>query len=126
VVINKVDGQIICSFFTNGGRHDFRLFKKLKLKIYSKIKAVMDTGYIGIQKFHVNLVLLIKRGKKKLLSKTDKEFNRKVSSEWVLNEQIIGLFKRFKIVPDRYCNRRNRFVLRFNFIVGICNREQKT
>ena len=54
----------------------------------------------------------------------DKVFNRKVSSERVLNEQVIGLIKRFKIVSDRYRNRRKRFGLRFNLICGICNFEK--
>ena len=28
VVVNKADGQIICTSFANGRRHDFRLFKE--------------------------------------------------------------------------------------------------
>jgi hypothetical protein len=126
VVVNKADGKIICTSFANGRRHDFRLFKESKLKIDSKIQAIVDTGYVGIQKFHANSVIPIKRSKKKPLTKTDKEFNHKVSSERVLNEQIIGLIKRFKIVSDRYRNRRKRFALRFNLIAGICNHEQET
>ena len=86
----------------------------------------MDTGYVGIQKFHANSVFPIKRSKKKPLTNVDKVFNRKVSSERVLNEHIIGLIKRFKIVSDRYRNRRKRFGLRFNLIAGICNHEQET
>ncbi|MDR0492547.1 MAG: IS5/IS1182 family transposase, partial [Nitrososphaerota archaeon] len=31
---------------------------------------------------------------------------------------------RFKIVSDRYRNRRKRFGLRFNLICGICNFEK--
>jgi hypothetical protein len=72
------------------------LFKELKLKIDSKIRAVVDTGYTGITKFHVNSLLPIKRSKKKPLTKADKLFNRRVSSERVLNEQVISLIKRFK------------------------------
>jgi len=86
----------------------------------------VDTGYVGIVKFHANSVIPVKRSKKRPLTKDDKMFNRRVSSERVLNEQIIGLIKRFKIVSDRYRNRRKRFDLRFNLIVGICNYEQKT
>jgi hypothetical protein len=72
-----------------------------------------------------NSVVPIKRSKKKPLSKEDKVFNRSVSSERVLNEPVIGLIKRFKIVSDRYRNRRKRFGLRFNLICGICNYEQE-
>ncbi|MDR2700580.1 MAG: hypothetical protein LBC12_07285 [Nitrososphaerota archaeon] len=86
----------------------------------------MDTGYFGITCFHVNSVVPIKRNKKRLLSTEDKAFNHRVSSERVLKEHVIGLIKRFKIVADRYCNRRKRFSLRFNLIAGICDYEQRT
>jgi hypothetical protein len=96
------------------------------LKIDSKIKAVVDTGYLGITKFHANSVVPVKRSKKKPLTKDDRAFNHRVSSERVLNEQVIGLIKRFKIVSDRYRNRRKRFGLRFNLICSICNYEKIT
>ncbi len=43
--------------------------------------------------------------------------------ERVLNENVIGMVKRFKIAADRYRNRRKRFGLRFNLIAGIYNFE---
>ena len=46
-----------------------------------------------------------------------------LASERVLNENVIGVIKRFKIVADRYRNRRRRFGLRFNLISGIYNFE---
>ncbi|HEY2811248.1 MAG TPA: IS5/IS1182 family transposase, partial [Rhabdochlamydiaceae bacterium] len=36
---------------------------------------------------------------------------------------VIGSLKRFKILSDRYRNRRKRFTLRFNLIAGIYNLE---
>jgi len=82
-----------------------------------------DTGFQGIAKIHVNSVLPKKNTKKHPLSKEDKRRNLEVSSERVLNEHIIGSIKRFKIVADKYRNRRKRFGLRFNLICGICNFE---
>lgn len=64
-----------------------------------------------------------KRSKKKPLTKEDKKSNRKISSERVLNENVIGMVKRFKIINDKYRNRRKRFGLRFNLICGIYNYE---
>lgn len=49
--------------------------------------------------------------------------NRAISRDRVLNENVIGLIKRFKIIADRYRNRRKRFGLRFNLIAGIHNYE---
>jgi hypothetical protein len=113
--------HIICTSFSNGKRHDFRLFQDSKVRALSSIKFITDTGYNGIDKFHNNSELPKKRSKKKPLTREDKLFNREVSSYRALNENIIGLIKRFKIVSDRYRNRRKRFGLRFNLIAGICN-----
>jgi hypothetical protein len=39
------------------------------LKIDSKIRAVVDTGYVGITKFYANSVIPVKISKKKPLTK---------------------------------------------------------
>ena len=124
VVVDKKSNQIICTAFANGKRHDFNLFKESRVHVKPETKLGVDTGYLGISEIHANSVLPIKRSKKKPLSKEDKVFNRTVSSERVLNEHVIGFIKRFKIVADRYRNRRKRFGLRFNLICGICNFER--
>ena len=64
-----------------------------------------------------------KKSKKYPLSKADKQSNQKLASERVLNENVIGSIKRFKIIADRYRNRRRRFQLRFNLISAIYNME---
>ncbi|SPR08948.1 IS5 family transposase ISOt6 [Orientia tsutsugamushi] len=38
-----------------------------------------------------------------------------------MNENVIGMLKRFKIIADKYRNRPKRFSLRFNLISGIYN-----
>jgi hypothetical protein len=55
------------------------------------------------------------------LAKDDKAFNRAISSQRVLNENVIGCIKRFHIVSDKYRNRRKRFALRFNLIAAFYN-----
>ena len=82
-----------------------------------------DTGYIGIKKIHTNSELPKKKKKSKRnpLTKEDKAENKRISSERATNEHVIGLAKRFKIITERYRNRRKRFGLRFNLIAGICN-----
>jgi len=64
-----------------------------------------------------------KKTKKIPLTKEDKRRNRKLASERALNENVIGMIKRFKIIADRYRNRRKRFALRFNLIAGVYNLE---
>ena len=64
-----------------------------------------------------------KRSKKNPLTKDDKRNNKNLASERVVNENVIGKLKRFKIIADRYRNRRKRFGLRFNLIAAIYNFE---
>lgn len=123
MVVEKKTRQIICTSFCNGKRHDFRLFKESKTHIHPEIKMITDTGYLGIQKIHQRSELPKKRSKKCPLTKNDKKRNRELSSERVLNENVIGMLKRFKIIADRYRNRRKRFALRFNLISAIYNLE---
>jgi len=115
---------VICTAFANGKRHDFRLFKESKTYIHPETMAKTDTGYIGIKKIHANSLLPKKKSKKNPLTVEDKALNRKISSERVVNEHAIGFIKRFKILSERYRNRRRRFGLRFNLIAGICNFER--
>ena len=121
--MDKKTKQVICTAFTNGKRHDFRLFKESKTKINSGIKLITDTGYQGIQKLHSKSALPKKKTKKNPLTKEDKKKNQELASERVVNENVIGMIKRFKIISDRYRNRRKRFGLRFNLIAAIYNME---
>ena len=121
--MDKKSQQIICTSFANGKRHDFRLFKESKTQIHPAISVVTDTGYQGLQKIHAKTQMPKKRSKKNPLTKQDKRNNQQLSKERVLNENVIGSLKRFKILSDRYRNRRKRFTLRFNLIAGIYNLE---
>lgn len=117
----EVRKKVICTEVTNGRRHDFRLFKESNVHLHPKTKALTDTGYQGIQKLHEHSELPKKRSKKQPLTKEQKRDNRRIASERVVNEHIIGALKRFKIIADRYRNRRKRFGLRLNLIAGIYN-----
>ena len=123
IIVDKKKKEIICTNFSNGKRHDFRLFKESGVHIHPAIKSLTDTGYQGIQKLHYHAELPKKNTKKRPLTKEDKQKNRALSSERVLNENVIGVLKRFKIIADKYRNRRKRFGLRFNLIAGIYNFE---
>jgi hypothetical protein len=103
--------------------HDFKLYKKSKVRIHESIETLTDTGYLGLKKIHDKTEMPKKKSKKNPLTKEDKKRNKELSSQRVLNEHVIGMIKRFKIVADKYRNRRKRFGLRFNLISGICNFE---
>lgn len=116
---------MICTNFSNGKKHDFKLFKDSKVRLAKGIKGFVDSGYTGIGKIQSAIKTPKKRSKKKKLTREEKEENRQIASERVSNEHAIGFLKRFKILSERYRNRRKRFGLRFNLIAGICNYELK-
>ena len=121
VVVDKKSRKVIRTAFANGKKHDFRLFKESMTRISKDIQAATDTGYQGIKGLHPNSVLPKKKSKKAPLTREEKLNNREISRERVSNEHAIGFMKRFKILSERYRNRRKRFGLRFNLIAGLCN-----
>lgn len=85
--------------------------------------GLTDSGYTGIRKLQGNVRLPQKRRREKPLTKEERKENRAIASERALNENVIGCLKRFKILSDKYRNRRKRFGLRLNLIAGIYNRD---
>jgi IS5 family transposase len=120
-VVDKKTRKVICTAFANGKKHDFRLYKESGTHMLSRIQVDTDTGYQGIKALHANSIVPKKKSKKHPLSTEEKAENRRISRERVSNEHAIGFIKRFRILAERYRNRRKRFRLRFNLIAGICN-----
>jgi transposase len=115
----------LCIAHDKGRRHDFRLFKKSKVRLHPEAKVLVDSGYQGLQKLHAQTDMPKKRSKKHPLSTIDKARNRAISSQRVVCENVIAMLKRFKIISDRYRNRHRRFGLRFFLISAIYNAEIK-
>jgi IS5 family transposase len=124
--VEKSTRRILCLAHDKGRRHDFWLFKTSKVHLHPETKAVVDSGYQGLQRAHANTAIPKKRSKKNPLSATDTARNRAISCERVPCENVIAMLKRFKIIADRYRNRRRRFSLRFFLIAAIYNIELKT
>ncbi len=93
------------------------------MRLHPETKAVADRGYQGLRRRHAKTSLPKKRSKKAPLSASDRERNRAISGERVACENVIAMLKRFKIIADRYRNRRRRFGLRFFLIAAIYNIE---
>lgn len=106
-----------------GRRHDFHLYKTSKVHVHPDVEMTVDTGYLGLKKQHAKTKQPKKKSKKNPLSKQDKKDNRAISSERVLVEHVIRRIKIFRIMAERYRNRRKRFGLRLNLIAGINNFE---
>lgn len=118
--------KILCTFFGTGRTHDFKLFKQSSVKFHGKTKTLADSAYQGLQKLHLSTQLPKKKTKKNMLTVQEKKNNKDLASQRVIIENIIGFIKRFKIIAERYRNRRKRFSLRFNLIAAIANLELST
>lgn len=123
LVIDPKTKAVICTTFAAGQEDDFRLFKRSKVKLKQETKCLADKGYQGIQKLHSNSRLHKKKRKGAQLSQADLQMNRDLERVRCICEHIIGRLKVFRILAERYRNRRKRFGLRFNLIAGLYNYE---
>jgi len=125
LVVNKNTKEIICVHTSSGKMHDFKLLKDSRLPIKAEVSVIADSGYQGLQKIHEKTELPIKKQKNKQLTKEEKRSNMLLASKRTFNEHVNGVVKVFKIIAEKYRNRRKRFNLRFNLIAGIYNFELK-
>ncbi len=123
LVIEQATGQIICTFFGKGRRHDFKLFQASGVHFHPQIESLQDKGYQGIQKLHAHSRLPKKKPRGGQLTATDKAYNRQLARERVVIEQVNRCLKIFRILAERYRNRRKRFGLRCNLIAALYNYE---
>lgn len=63
-----------------------------------------------------------KKKRNKKLTKRQQNYNKILSKRRILIENIIREIKIFRILKDRYRNRRKRFGLRIMLIAGIINK----
>ena len=117
--------MILCTEVYNGKAHDGTIFKKTT-PVNPSTLILGDSGYRGIQKVHANTQLPIRHKEDILkLSEEDqaarKARNKKISSQRMKIEHVIGRVKNFKIVAEKYRNHLKRFSLRFNLVCAIVN-----
>jgi hypothetical protein len=125
VIIHQKTMQIIATAFANGSTHDFRLFKESKTVMAYQVLCLADAGYQGLADLHTNSNTPKKKSKHHPLTIEQKVANRKLARQRIYVEHVIGKVKVFRILSERYRNRRKRFGLRFNLIAALYNFELK-
>ena len=115
--------KILATDFCTGNEHDFQLFKNSRCILSQETCLLADAGYQGVATLHPNSQTPAKNSKLHPLSHAQKAGNRVLSRKRILIENIIRRLKIFRILSERYRNRRKRFGLRFNLIAAICNME---
>lgn len=124
LVIEQATGRIICTFFGKGRRHDFKLFQASGVHFHPQSESLQDKGYQGIQKLHAKSRLPKKKPRKGQLTAAERAYNRQLARQRVVIEQVNRCLKIFRILAERYRNRRRRFGLRCNLIAALYNFEQ--
>lgn len=121
--MNQTTRAIVCTAHAKGQVHDFRVFKHTRLPLNPEIQLLADKGYQGILKLHPNSQTLKKKPRKAALDKAEHRYNRDLAQRRVIAEYVNRRLKIWRILAERYRNRRKRFSLRFNLIVGLYNYE---
>jgi transposase len=101
------------------------LFKTTIRAIIVGILLLADSGYQGLLALHLNSRIPYKKSKNHPLTKEEKAYNRELSRERIVIENINARIKTFKIMSERYRNRRKRHGLRMNLICSILNCERR-
>jgi len=115
--------QIIATAFAKGSMHDFRLFKESKTAMAYHVLCRADAGYQGLADLHANSQTPQKKSKHHPLTVEQKVANRELARQRIFVEHVIRKVKIFRILSERYRNRRKRFGLRFNLIASLYNLE---
>ena len=103
-----------------GSFHDFTVYKR-EPPLHPKSRVFADSGYQGLDKQHQETKVPYKTTKARPLDQEEKNDNRALSRIRVRVENIIGDIKTFKILSDRYRNKRNRHNIKFKIVAGIVN-----
>jgi transposase len=117
-------GNILSATFCAGRKHDFQLFKETGVSL-PHVLLLADAGYQGVAKIHPNSQTPFKKTKLHPLNKEQKASNQTLSRKRILIEHIFRRLKVFRILNERYRNRRKRFGLRFSLIAAVYNMELK-
>ena len=121
MVTDFTSGGFIVVFCGKGRTHDLRLFRQSQVHFKEPVLCLADKGYQGIRHHHDNSVTPRRKPPKQPLPLPEKQSNRALARLRLRVEHSIRRLKRFRILSERYRNRRRRFVLRVHLLAGIIN-----
>lgn len=99
-----------------GKIHDKKLYDQSKTQKPPGSESIADTGYIG-----TNMTIPHKKQKKKELTKKQKTYNKKLSSQRICVEHAIGKMKIWLIAKLQIRNSKSNHSLRIKNIAGLQN-----
>jgi len=121
VVVHQSSQQILSIAIGYGSQHDISLARENIRNLLISRYCFADLAYLGLKEIGCRLFTPFKKPKGGVLEPIQKQINHEISRRRIVVEHVIGRLKRFKIVSERYRNRRKRYGLRMNLIAGILN-----
>lgn len=110
ILFCKSQGLIVGIRLDKGHVHDFEIFKKSEAaNLPDGVEEIGDSGYQGLGKLHANSKTPVKKPRGGKLTKEQKASNRRLSKKRICIEHVNAWIKRFRILKDRYRNRRYNF-----------------
>ena len=107
----------------HGKVHDKKLADKALtvVRLPEKVSLLADTGFVGIDKQHVNTLIPRKKPRGGFLTEAEKAMNRLISSSRIVVEHAIGGMKRFRAVSEIYRNKNGWDDQLVNVAAGLWN-----
>lgn len=121
LIIEEDTKKIVYVAFDKGSTHDFTLFKDSTQSIAKDIPILGDSGYQGINKILINSLTPKKKSKLHPLTDQDKDLNHLISSIRISIEHVNRQLKIFRILSERYRNRKYTFFSRALFLCSLYN-----
>ena len=121
VIFNPQLKQIVSIQIEDGRKHDLNIARKHLKEMIIYPYIMTDLAYKGFHQIKSKLLIPIKKPKNMKLSKEAKRINKEISRRRIPIEHINSKLKAFRILGERYRNRRKRFGLRMNLIAGMVN-----
>lgn len=111
VVVDQTSRQIICPADGTGRVDDLGWFQTSGVQFLEQQLCLADKGYQGIAKLHPNSCPPTKKPRQAKLSEPERQHNHSLTRLRVVAAQINRRLKIFRILAERYRNRRRRFGL---------------
>lgn len=120
LIIEEDTKKIVYVAFDKGSVHDFTLFKDTQ-NMDKEIPMLADSGYQGLNKILSKCLTPKKKSKLHPLTEQDKDLNHLISSIKIAIEHVNRGLKIFRILSERYRNRKHTFISRALFLCSLYN-----
>ena len=97
------------------------MYKNSKRRFHKSVVIMGDSGYLGMQNFHKNCLILKRRKNKQFSIEKTKKFNSKLAKRRVKIEHTFSFIKNFKIFSTKYRNSISSFSQNMNLVCGLYN-----